>query len=117
MAGKEVRDYGIGLDLSVLGLRVVLYHGHDLHGIHRPSPAISRRSLWQLRRWARGRDTLPEVLVGWWNDLPSSAHPEIRALVRAVSPLLWLALWWHATGGDEPQEEAQPEIEGPRVGV
>jgi len=117
MCGQDVQDVGMGLDHSAGLVFVRLYLGHGLRGLHKPSAGLSRRDVWTLRLWTRGKAALPARVAAWWLERDLSARDDTRTLLRGLSWLSWLAFWWAAGDGEDVQPDQPGRAEEHRAGV
>lgn len=97
--GQDVHDAGMAWDHSheYPGcLAVRLYVGCGVQGRHHPSPALGRSDVAQLWRWARRRDValpLPLSIQDWWLTCTEAEREGLRAGLKLMRPVAWIAFW------------------------
>lgn len=81
--------------------------GRSSPPLHRPSPFLARPEVWALRRWARGKAALPEVLATWWQGLQPRDQQVFHAHLARVGLVAWWGFWVEARRAQGPDEALQ----------
>lgn len=77
-------------------LAVRLSIGCGVRKFHTASAELRRADVVNLWRCQRGRAAIPDAIAVWWRQQDEEDRRELMAMLRDLSWISWVALWWEA---------------------